>query len=266
MAKPKLILDYDGTLTDVKANFSEYKERFKNIFSSITEIPLSKLNRIEEVVRKEVEKDPTRGWENNGAIVAPALTDPYMLNVTVYQGICSKLKMSVEERDNLLGMCYKEAYSASSTTFKNGLDEFLHDVQDKYDVSVVTNSSKKNVAKDLEGVDFPSNLVFGGARKYVLDQDWQEIPISTQPPDFPRPVMLRRKNYFQVLKRLEASHLDTTVLGDIYEIDLALPDYLGLEIVHMTNESTPSYETDYINKHPNGSVVKDLEEAREVLL
>ncbi len=141
----------------------------------------------------------------------------------------------------------------------------MQEVQKKYETHVITNSSTDHVAKELQKVGFPEERVIGNARKFVIDQEWNQMHEAVKIPGFPRPVMLRRKDYWNVLQKLGTSHRGTTVLGDIYEMDLALPDYLGMRIIKMSNSPELIHEDNYLKENPRGAVVTDLEEARNIL-
>jgi hypothetical protein len=82
----------------------------------------------------------------------------------------------------------------------------------------------------------------------------------------PRNVHVRRKGYFDILKKLTEENFfstNTTVIGDIFELDLALPHELGYNIIQIDNGSTPKHEKNYMTKDHN--FVSNLEELREVL-
>jgi len=266
MGKPKLILDFDGTLTDVRETFPIYESRFREIFSSMTGVSVEDLRGYEERIGEAVRRDPLSGWVNGGLVVASAQADPYAFNATVYQAVCGELGISEERRDEILSRCYRGAYSITPTKLKEGLDGFLAEVQKRYDVNVVTNSSGEHVSRELAKVGFPEHLVVGGAQKHIIDENWNGVPFAIDRDGFPRPVMLRKRAYGEILKGIGGTPLETTVVGDIYELDLALPDYLGMGIVQMVGASTPVHEIDYVRNHARGEVVRNLEEARDVLL
>ena len=55
------------------------------------------------------------------------------------------------------------------------------------------------------------------------------------------------------------------VIGDIFELDLALPLCLGARVALMTNDHTPQYEKDFLFSHPNGHLVSNLTEAIDLI-
>ena len=48
------------------------------------------------------------------------------------------------------------------------------------------------------------------------------------------------------------------VVGDIYELDLLLPEYKGMNIVLLPNKNTPQFEKDNVNKSLLGYVSDSL--------
>jgi FMN phosphatase YigB (HAD superfamily) len=266
MKREKLVLDHDGTLTDVVKNYGLYREEYGRIFTTLTGTEPERLQELMEAARSKIVTDPSRGWLNNGVVVAPATADPYILHLTIFQEICDGLGMSVESRDNVLNECFKRAYATTPTTFREEIGTFLNNVQGRYDTFVVTNAATDHVRNGLERIGFSNIPVIGDARKYVVDQSWDGVPLLVQPDGFPRPVMLRRKDYSEVLAGIGASPEDTTVVGDIYELDLALPDHLEMKIVQIVNGGlTPEHEIDYMRAHPRGSLVEGLEGVQDVL-
>jgi|GEM_PF-4457347 len=50
------------------------------------------------------------------------------------------------------------------------------------------------------------------------------------------------------------------VIGDIYELDLALPEFLKFPTVLVLSHSTPKWEIKYYKAHPNGFSSNSLQE------
>jgi hypothetical protein len=111
--------------------------------------------------------------------------------------------------------------------------------------------------------------VTGSAKKYVLDNDWIGVPESLQLPGLDRPVLLRRKLYFDTLDRLRqaegADWADVVVVGDIFELDLCLPLALGARVGLMVNRFTPVWEQQYLATHPLGLLLDGLDQVQGML-
>jgi hypothetical protein len=50
------------------------------------------------------------------------------------------------------------------------------------------------------------------------------------------------------------------VIGDIFELDLAMPLALGARIGLVSSAQTPPYERAFVAAHPRGRVIDDLRE------
>ena len=138
------------------------------------------------------------------------------------------------------------------------------------------NQEKIRSLGDKDEFNWLIERVFGSAKKYVVDSDWntsQEVfPIGTemQIPNLHRSVYLQRKNYFEVISSICQKHQikdfrNLLVIGDIFELDLALPLCLGARVALMTNDHTPQYEKDFLFSHPNGHLVSNLTEAIDLI-
>jgi hypothetical protein len=83
-------------------------------------------------------------------------------------------------------------------------------------------------------------------------------------PNLSRPVLLRRRLYFESLDRLRVDAglgwEDVVVVGDIFELDLCLPLALGGRVGLFANEFTPSYEVDYLRDHPRGTIITSMDD------
>ena len=73
-----------------------------------------------------------------------------------------------------------------------------------------------------------------------------------------RPIYVRRSQYHTILSGIledyNSTWEDTTVLGDIFELDLSLPLSMGATVGLMQNPFSPQYEVDYLNADKTGSV------------
>ena len=265
MTKKQLVLDYDGTLTNVATHFPTLRGRFEELFSERAKIPLKDLAALSRETYSFVLADPKAGWVVNDVVVCNALSDPYVTQVTVYQAICEELGIRGAKRDQLLTSCFKDAYAQTPTKFREGITEFVERVSQVYEPVVVTNSSTHHVRSVLDKNGLNGLPVSGDAMKFLVDREWKGAPTSVNLPGFPRPVMLGRRNYAEALERLGATQ-ETTVMGDIYEMDLALPDHLGMRIIQIAGAESPRHEIEYVRAHSRGAVVCGLEEAADVLL
>jgi len=142
--------------------------------------------------------------------------------------------------------------------FRPGAKQFLDELIGKYGVAIVTNSKTDSVEKKLKTLADYSIPIIGNAKKYVIDQTMDNVPESVNLEGFPRPVLLRRRNYKEILDKFDPEK--TVVVGDIYELDLALPEFLGFKVIQMATDNTPEYEIEYHKTKPNNLYAQNYDE------
>jgi hypothetical protein len=75
-------------------------------------------------------------------------------------------------------------------------------------------------------------------------------------------VLLRRRLYHDIVRSIldeeQASFDDLVVVGDIFELDLAMPLALGARVGLVTSPRTPPYERAFVAAHPRATLVDDL--------
>jgi len=242
------ISDFDGTLTDTDAEAQPYVDEFPRAFSERFHIPHAALVGMIARHSAAVSEDPASGWINDGKVVAPAIADPYVFTTTVFGRLYESM-FGPAGRAETLREFHERAYRLSRTVFRPGAGEFLRELLKRREVVIVTNSSTSAVEMKLdllrEAHGLPAIPVIGNAKKYVIDDAWTDLPTSITPPGFPRPVLLRRKRYADALASLGWPAHETAVIGDVYELDLALPEQLGYQTVQLRTPGTPSWELGY---------------------
>lgn len=127
-----------------------------------------------------------------------------------------------------------------------------------------------NVGAELAGLIRPLiERVVGGARKAEISPLLQVVEEELRLPGLERPVLLHRGHYYQVLDALrheaEVPWSEVVVIGDNFELDLALPLALGADVVLVDNGTVPSWERDFLEDHPRARVVEDLSEILGIL-
>ena len=281
-----LILDFDGTLTNAEEEGRKYREGYLEDVALLADLDLEQvLEWANEFEQNILEKADKYGWNFNGRIVAPACVDPYLRIMPISRMIFDRAGVysNLAERDRLLDrILYKYNYQKTTTAFRTGAADFFARARSlevdspegqKLFTCVVTNSHTKPVQKKItllgeqSGKDFDwlVERVYGSARKYVIDESFTELSESLFIPNLSRPVYLRRKLYFDRIRSLQeqygVSWENTTVFGDIFELDLSVPLACGGRVALMTNEFTPQYEKDFLNRHARGAVHDSLDDA-----
>jgi hydroxymethylpyrimidine pyrophosphatase-like HAD family hydrolase len=281
-----LILDFDGTLTNAEEEGKNYRRGYLEDIALLADIDTETVFAwAEELEQKILSNADQYGWNFNGKIVAPACVDPYLRIMPISRMIFDRVGVytDLNERDRLLDrILYKYNYQKTTTAFRTGAADFFRHTRtlekepkegQKLFTCVVTNSHTTPVQKKISllgeqsGNDFDwlVKRVHGSARKYVIDESCTELSESLSIPNLSRPIYLRRKLYFDRIQSLQkeygVSWKQTTVFGDIFELDLAVPLACGARVALMTNKFTPQYEKDFLHAHERGAVHSSLQEA-----
>ena len=180
---------------------------------------------------------------------------------------------SAVDRGRLLGsVLYKYNYAKTlgHPVFRAGAGEVLRALSGM-EAWIVTNSDTHAVAgkvaaldRDTPGVAWLTSRVRGHARKFDVDDTWTGVDAELPLPGLDRPVLLRRRAYHDILRTvLEASGAtfeDLVVVGDIFELDLAMPLSLGARVGLVGSARTPGYERAFVDAHPRARMIEDLAE------
>ena len=275
-----LILDFDGTLTDAEAEGLPFRASYLADLATIAGAEFGEVEVLAEGFTADVMEDRERhGWVFDGLVVAPAAVDPYLRIMPVARMILDHYGVLPDEgtRSRLLdGILYKYNYPKSRTCFRDGALDFLLSRQGT-STWIVTNSATDPVrdkvralsatAPDPAALEWLVERVHGFGKKYVIDSNFSDLPDSMELPGLDRPVLLRRRRYFEVLDALRSEAgcgwSDVWVVGDIFELDLALPLQLGARVGLVVNEFTPPYEQAFLAAHERGRLLHSLAEAKE---
>ena len=268
-----LILDFDGTMTDAESEGAPFRRGYLDDLAALVGRRAGdpELLALADQVEAELARAPgEHGFTWDDKVVAPASVDPYLRMVPVAQRIFDHFGafQSPTDRERLLrSVLYKYNYEKTVPVFRPGARAALAALRGT-DSHVVTNSGTAHVARKLRVLDdgtgeaaWLADRVHGDAGKFVVDDAWDVVPATLAIPGLGRPVLTRRRSYHDVLAQLCAGRFtDLIVVGDIFELDLALPLVLGARIALCANGYTPPYEVDFVAAHPRGRVVRDLGE------
>jgi FMN phosphatase YigB (HAD superfamily) len=266
-----VILDFDGTFTDVEAEAIPFLAAYRADFEALAP---SARDRWDEV-RAEIEASPNDyGWMHAGHIVAPSHADPYIMATTTAQRVLDVAGLLPDpgERALALEKLFRLSYARAANVFRPDARAAIDAIVARgRPVYVVTNSHTDAVARKIEalGVAHRERIhVFGNAKKFVLsdpesiDPRFASLPETMALEDLARPIYLRRGFYYTLLARIEAetgvAPERTLVVGDIFELDLALPSALGYSVHLVARDKTPEYERKAAASLPRGRVSADL--------
>ncbi len=270
-----VVLDFDGTLTDVDQEAGPAVDGWRTDIRNELGLSASEIERKWLKAQARIEAEPAKyGWLMGSRIVAPAYADPLVMARTISDLLFDEAEVYMDrpEREDILqNRFFKGNYGKISTVFKDGADEFLRGLRDKFAVCIVTNSGTSGVEKKVAQlpIDHSTIPICGDARKYVLDLSWKDVPESVEREGYGRSLFLQRQKYGAVLSELITSRglnpEQVAVVGDIYELDLLLPEHQGMHIVLTPRDSTPAFEIEAVRTSPIGYVARNLTDVLEHL-
>jgi FMN phosphatase YigB (HAD superfamily) len=273
-----IVLDFDGTMTDAEAEGRPFRDGYLEDVCALVGRPAgdAEVQAIATAVEAELFAAPEAHpflWM--GRAVAPATVDPYLRMVPIANRVLDRFGAipSAIDRGRLLGNVlyrYNYAKTLGHPVFRAGAGEVLRALGGT-DAWIVTNSDTHAVAskvaaldRDTPGVAWLTSRVRGQARKFDVDDDWTGVAPELAMPGLSRPVLLRRRAYFEILRALVAgagvTFADLVVVGDIFELDLALPLSLGARVGLVASARTPAYERAFVSSHPRARMIEDLTE------
>jgi len=274
-----LVLDFDGTMTDADAEgapfIAGYLDDLEALVGADTPPARAAVRALADEVLAELRDTPDRHpfrWK--GKAVAPASVDPYLRMVPVADRIFDTYGAFPDpvDRGRLTGgVLYKHNYARTQgkPVFRPGAAAAIAALAGTA-TYVVTNSHTTTVAEKLRILDerdggcaWLAANVRGDAQKFEIDEAWDGVPPTLAVPGLAaREVLLRRRRYHDRLRAViderGVGFDQLLVVGDIFELDLALPLALGARIGLVRSAFTPPYEVAFVAGHPRGTVLDDL--------
>ncbi|MBA3820172.1 MAG: hypothetical protein H0X17_14860 [Deltaproteobacteria bacterium] len=273
-----LVLDFDGTMTDAEAEGRPFRDGYLDDLCALVGRPANDpdVMAICETVEAELAGAPASHpflWM--GRAVAPATVDPYLRMVPIAHRILDAFDVmpGATDRGRLLGgVLYKYNYAKTlgQPVFRPGAGEVLKSLAG-VNAWIVTNSDTHAVAGKVAALDRASpgvawltSRVRGHARKFDVDDEWTGAAAELPLPGLDRPVLLRRRAYHDILAQIladaGATFADLVVVGDIFELDLAMPLALGARVGLVVSPHTPAYERAFVAAHPRAQILESLAE------
>lgn len=253
-----VVLDFDGTLTDADAHAPAFLAASRRALAA-------RLGWDEATSRREWEQvgahvtalPPEAAWTVDGLEACPANADPYLTaNSVVRRLLAAHSALTGAELAASVLDVHRTAYERVAPPFRPDARELLEALSGGgMRVSVVTNSRTGMVERLLDSLAFRGRrnvLVRGDAAKFSVgtggleDPRLEALPPAVEWPELARPVRLRRGRYFAVLAALwretETDAGSTLVVGDNFELDLAMPAALGAHVHLALRASTMPHE------------------------
>lgn len=300
MKRIKVILDFDGTLTDEVKQAKELAGIAKKMLAEeILEIPLEEVKSLYEKFREAILEKPHKyHWEVNGVPATYAYEGAYLLNTCTLQNVIGsrsefirkiKKRFPASKLDSITrcsNYLFHNGTMKVSPHFLDGAKELLVFLINHKSIEpvILTNSETRKIEKNLHllGIgncdgehEFKHEIgILGDTRQYHMDEDWDEYfeheeygKIQVLPINRRFSVELRRPIYFEALKKvMEEGYDEIVVVADGFSLAGALPLMMGLRFVLKRTPHTPDWSEKYVDNHPNGKVVDDLDELQEYLV
>lgn len=250
-----IVLDFDGTLTDADAHAPLFHEASGQELAQRLGWDDSTLRREWQRALAVVADLPSSAaWMVDGRGVCPAAADPYLIANSVTQLLFS------EHRPGLAGAAltasvlevHRAAYQRVPPPFRPEARSLLEELcAGAFHVRVVTNSHTQAVAGMLDALSFTGRrqvIVRGDAGKFSVcgsaaaDARFESLPEVVDWQEMGRAIHLRRGRYFDLLRATwDETGTDpesTLVVGDVFELDLAMPAALGTHVHLVTRAGT----------------------------
>lgn len=300
MKRVKVILDFDGTLTDETRQARELAGIAKRMLAEeILEVPLGKVESLYSKIRRAILTNPHRyHWSVNGLKATYAYEGAYLLNTSILQEIMRsnltylRTVMRKFPANSLDSVTLASNHLFHTGTiqvhphFLEGVEKFLARLIDHpgIDPVIITNSETRKIEKNLKTLRigkkgarhrFSHEIeILGDTRQYHMDPEWDHHFEhhhygSTQvlPVDAHFSIDLRRPVYHAVLmKILEEGYDEVVVVADGLSLAGALPLVMGLTFILKKTDYTPDWCLACVQEHPKGRIVDDLRQLEEYLL
>ena len=273
-----VVVDFDGTFTDIETEARPFEPAF---IDSVSDLLGRDVSTEWSVARRLIEESPEKfGWVYDGKIVAPATADPYLVCTATVQAVLDRagILKSPAHRTEITQALYGLAYTKTQTAFKHDARKVLASLlEGGVPTFVVTNSKTDAVARKLDGLALPHSERLGTrgeAKKFWVvapepsDARFDALPETLSVASLPRAIYVRRGKYYEALRRIwqesETTPESTLVVGDIFELDLALPAALGAKVVLVERPNTLAYER-AATLAAGGHIVRELSEVLPLL-
>ena len=264
-----VVLDFDGTLTDADAHAAAFHEASRRELARWLRWDEATLRREWQRARTAVAGlPPSAAWIVDGAGVCPATADPYLIANSV-------AKLLLAEHDPTLAGAaltaavleiHHAAYRRVPPPFRPEARVVLEGLCRRgYHLRVVTNSQTTSVSQQLDSLSFRGRAqvaVRGDAGKFAvcgaatIDARFESLPERMDWPEVGRPVLLRRGRYFDLLRAIwdetGTGPESTLVVGDVFELDLAMPAALGTHVHLAMRASTMPLESQLARRLARG--------------
>lgn len=269
-----VIFDFDGTCTQIPEIHELFSEDYRKSFSAVLQksaeeagnageewhaVTAEEWTEAQMLVRNS---SPKQGWTVASTPSAPVAADPYILADESAKLIARRRKLPPPSGSGL----HSGSYHRFPAPWRQEVREILGELHRRgIAIHFISNSSSKYVSGRLDELlaDEPEirrsiSIESDAGKFFVRELNWgvnpsvseplrkifEALPAAEDPAGLAmsRPIYLRRGSYFEAICRALGNNVanlsKTLVCGDVWELDLAMPFYVGMQ-VHLIDRASP---------------------------
>jgi FMN phosphatase YigB (HAD superfamily) len=270
-----VVLDFDGTLTDADAHAPAFHEASRRELARRLGWDESRLRQEWQRALAAVAAFPAHAaWIVEGHAACPAAGDPYLIANSVTKRLLEEHRPGLGDEALTAEVLevHRAAYESVPPPFRPETCDVLEELCARAPhVRVVTNSRTRTVERLLDSLACPCRerlVVRGDASKFSVcgsaaaDARFESLPETVTWPELGRAVHLRRGRYFDVLRgawdETGTGPDSTLVVGDVFELDLAMPAALGTHAQLVIRAGTMFHERQLAQKLARGEADERL--------
>lgn len=278
----KIIIDFDGTLTAEESQVEPLAQRcLHSLATELLQVPVERLVAEYAATRARLLAAPYRySWEVNGLRASYCNEGTFILNTTTLQTLLREnpaylaavSAAYIDAEYDPVADCTNAlfhrhtaelgpAFRPEAATVLNGL--LRHPTRHPV---VLTNSLGDKVRRLLALLPLEGAIdVLGDTRQYDMDPAWTHTfahptlgPVQIWPISRRYRIDLRRRVYYEALRRVAESDSRLVVVADTFSLPGALPLMMGIPFCLLRTPYTPRWCACTVREHPLGRVLQRL--------
>lgn len=283
----KILLDFDGVLTEQTEEGQRAQEIFSDELASLTRLSDHDIQSLISEVEKELTQKPNlHGWKWEGKVSSFVNEDLFSRNAGIaaclddwsqsedhprYKNL-SEIRQLLNNEGHqsfqdlarwAFQKMVRETQEGRHTPLDPKTPQFLRKlIEAGHEIVIVSNSATDRIRallakENIQTQDHDYNphgkvRVRGGARKYALGETSRTLDFEAYHIEIDRP------SYEMILREEEAD----VIIGDVFSLDLALPYHLAqsepekfgkMKLFLRTRHYTPEWSIDLVLQNPSGS-------------
>lgn len=296
--RTKVLIDFDGTLTDETAQAAELSGVAVEMLAGILGVSVAEVEARYLAMKAAILSEPAKyPWIVNGLPACYAYEGAYLLNTAILQEVIRsdpRFLAIVENKypdgdldsvTSCLNYLFHKGSFAVNPHFLPDASDFLRALvaEGLVEPVIFTNSEARKIAHNLSRLSigergsahgFPDEIgILGDTRQYFLDSNWKQTfshPIHGEIQALPMgggfSVELRRPIYYAALRReINAGYDQLVVVADGFSLAGALPLVMGYSFVLAKTDYTPDWAETFVGSEPRGRVAKGLSQMKAAI-